>query len=145
MSDALRRFLSSGDTLSRLHDHARSLMRAQDILRRLLPQALADGCAVANLKGEVLVVSARNGSIASRLRQMAPTLAQGFGAQGLVLQNIQVKVGIVVEPSPPPVRPARALGEGGRRSLAELIGTLPEEAPLRASLQRLLDRSRAAD
>lgn len=142
MNQPLQRFLGSGDTLSRLQDHARTLLRAQEALRGMLPQAMGEACSVANLRDGNLVVFARNGSVASRLRQMVPSLINGFAARGQIVQAIQVKVGVVVEAEAPPPREARALGPGGRESIARLIADLPEDAPLRASLQRMLERSR---
>jgi hypothetical protein len=142
MSNPLHRFLGSGETLTRLHDHARLLLRAQESLRGMLPPALGENCSVANLRDGNLVLFARNGSIAARLRQMVPSLISGFAARGQVVNAIQVKVGLAFEVEPPPPPRARSLGQGGRESLAKLIAELPEEAPLRASLQRLIDRSR---
>lgn len=142
MSTPVRRFLDGGDTLARLHDHARGLLRVQEVLKSLLPPALAAGCDVANLKDNVLVVSTRGGAAAARLRQMVPSLISSFAERGLLLHNIQVKVGVSYAPPPPPPRTPRSVGQGGRESLAALIEQLPEDAPLRASLQRLLERSR---
>lgn len=142
MNNPLHRFLGSGDTLTRLHDHARLLLRAQEGLRSLLPPALGDHCSVANMRDGNMVVFARNGSVAARLRQMVPSLINGFAARGQIVGAIQVKVGVVFEVEPPPPPKARSVGQVGRASLAGLIAELPEDAPLRASLQRLLDRSR---
>ncbi|MDX5364265.1 MAG: DciA family protein [Pseudazoarcus pumilus] len=142
MNSPIQRFLGAGDTLSRLQDHARSLMRAQEALRGMLPQALGEACSVANIRDGNMVVFARNGSVAARLRQMVPSLINGFATRGQIVNAIQVKVGVVVEAEAPPPREARVLGQAGRDSLASLIAELPEDAPLRESLQRLLDRSR---
>lgn len=141
MNKPLHRFLGAGDTLSRLQDHARTLLRAQETLRGMLPQPLGEACSVANIRDGNMVVFARNGSVASRLRQMVPSLINGFAARGQIVSAIQVKVGIVVEAEPPPPREPRVIGQSGRDSLSKLIAELPEGAPLRESLQRLLDRS----
>lgn len=143
MSSHLQRFLGAGDTLTRLHDHARLLLRAQEGLRAMLPGPLAESCSVANIRDGNMVVFAHNGSVAARLRQMTPSLINGFAARGQIVQAIQVKVGLVVQAEPPPPREARRVGSVGRESLAALIAELPEDAPLRESLQRLLDRSRS--
>lgn len=142
MSNPLHRYLATGDTLARLQDHARMLMRTQEALRGMLPQPFSDACSVANLRDGKLVVFARNGAIASRLRQMVPSLMQGFAARGQIVQAIEVKVGLVVEAEPPPPRPPRKMGDAGRRSVEDLVSQLPADSPLRESLQRLLDRSR---
>ncbi|MDX5446508.1 MAG: DUF721 domain-containing protein [Zoogloeaceae bacterium] len=143
MSNPLHRFLGSGETLTRLHDHARLLLRTQESLRGMLPAALSEHCSVANLRDGNLVLFARNGSVAARLRQMVPSLINGFASRGQIVGAIQVKVGLVFETEPPPPPKARSVSKGGRESLARLIADLPEDAPLRASLQRLLDRSRS--
>jgi len=142
MSTPLNRYFAAGDALARLQDHARALMRAQEALRGMLPQPFAAACSVANLRDGKLVVHARNGGVASRLRQMVPSLVQGFATRGHPVQAIEVKVGLVVEPEPPPPPAPREIGEAGRRSMEAFVQQLPEDSPLRASLQRLLDRSR---
>lgn len=142
MSDPLSRFLGHGDTLAKLHDHARRLQQLQVRFQRALPGPLSKACAVANLKGETLVVIAQSGSVAARLRQMAPSLARAMAADGLPIATIDVKVALVTEPEPRPKAPARAIGDGGRNSLAALIERLPEGDELRASLKHLLERCR---
>jgi hypothetical protein len=143
MSEPVQRFLGSGDTLARLHDHTRTLRRLQAGLARALPGALGEACAVANLKGERLVLIARSGSVASRIRQMAPSLAAALAGEGFAVAQVEVKVGVVVAPEPPAPRPARTVGAVGRESLEQLIARLPEGDALRESLQRLVERSRA--
>lgn len=143
MTDPLSRFLGSGDALARLHDHARILQRLQAQLREILPEPLCEACSVANLKGDSLILIARSGSIATRVKQMVPSLIQGFSHRGVALGNIQIKVGVAEDEPVAPPREARILGDGGRESLETLIAELPQDAPLRASLQKLLDRSRS--
>ena len=143
MTRPLNGFLGSGDALARLHDHAARLRRLQGLLERELPPALASACSVANLKQDTLVLLAHNGAAAAKLRQLAPTLAARLGANGVALKTVQVKVQVhegAPERSPPV---PRQLGTGGRSSVAAFCATLPEDAPLRASLERLLARSRS--
>lgn len=141
MSHPLSRFLGHGETLSRLHDHARRLQQLQTQLERALPGPLGRACAVANLKGETLVVIAQSGSVAARLRQMAPSLTRAMGAAGgPPIAAIQVKVALVTEPEPRPQPSARTIGNGGRESLTTLVEQLPEGDELRKALERLLER-----
>lgn len=141
MSNPLSRFLGHGETLSRLHDHARRLQQLQTQLERALPGPLGRACAVANLKGETLVIIAQSGSVAARLRQMAPSLTRAMGTTGgPLISGIQVKVALTTEPEPRPQPPSRTIGNNGRDSLATLIEQLPEGDELRRSLERLLER-----
>lgn len=143
MTQSLQGFLGSGDALGRLREHAERLRRLQAVLAEHLPAPLANTCSVGNLKGDTLVLIARNGTAAARLNQLLPSIMQHFGHAGVLIGKVQVKVsiGATVEPRPPV--PVRIIGERGRDSLAELARSLPEDAPLRASLQRLIDHCRS--
>jgi hypothetical protein len=144
MTDPLNRFLAGGDTLARLHDHARRLQRLQARLEQALPGAMSEACTVANVKDDTLILIARSGSVAARVRQMAPSLIGAFAGEGAVVRRIEVKVGVRLDEALPPPREARILGDKGRESIEALITDLPADDPLRASLQTLLDRSRRA-
>ncbi len=143
MTRQLQRFLGSGDALARLHDHAARLRRLQDVVARELPPALAAGCSVANLKGETLILLAASGAVAVKLKQLAPTLVAQLAAAGVPLKSIQVKV--QVQEGEPVTRPPtqRVISEAGRDSVGQLAATLPADSPLRASLERLIARSRS--
>lgn len=141
MTRQLQRFLGSGDALARLRDHAGRLMRLQTLLARQLPPAMATSCSVANLKGDSLVLLADGGAAAARLRQMAPSLVQQLAAAGIPVKTIQVKVKVTeVRDAERPVT-RRTLSAAGSRSLEELAAALPDDSPLRESLERLLRRS----
>ena len=142
MTNTLKNYLGSGDTLGRLRDHAQRLMRIQGALEHALPPALRGQCSVANLKGDTLVLLARDGAGAARLRQLLPTLARKLGESGHLVGKIQVRIGIQVDAPqrrPPPVR---ALSSVAEESLESLKHSLPEHDPLREALQRLIEHSR---
>jgi hypothetical protein len=142
MTKLIQRFLGTGDALARLRDHASRLRRLQAVLEKHLPPALASACAVANVKGDMLVLLANGGAVAARLKQIAPTLAEQFAAAGLPIRSIQVKVKILEEPDARRPAPDRRLSDAGRRSLADLSASLPADSPLRESIERLIERSR---
>lgn len=142
MSKLLQRYLGSGDTLSRLQDHAARLRRLQGILEGGLPPQFANACSVANLKDEVLVIAARGGAIAVRLKQMTPSLLDHFVHAGYPLKTIKIKVSTpeqMVEQRAPTVR---SMSTSARNSLTDFAATLPDNAPLREALERLARRSR---
>lgn len=142
MTRTLQRFLASGDTLSRLHDHASRLRRLQGVMARLLPPSLAGACVVANIKQDTLVILARSGAAASKLRQMAPSLVLGLASDGIGINKIQVKVQVHEDAPPPPPAQPRVLTEEGCKSIEALCESLPADAPLRRSLEKLLASSK---
>lgn len=142
MTQPLQRFLAQGDALASLHHHAARLRRLQSVLERQLAPGLARTCNVANLKGDVLVVIARSGAAAARLKQLQPTLVRQFAAEGVALSSIQIKVGVSYAPPQPPPAEPRHISAPARSHLQRLHDALPEDAPLRASLERLIQHSR---
>lgn len=142
MTQRIQRFLGSGDALARLADHAARLRRLQAVFEQHVPPALQAACSVANYKDGKLVLLARGGAAAARLKQIAPTLVEQFAAAGVAVAAVQVKVQIVENVEPRRAPPQRRLSDAGRLSLSELSATLPPDSPLRESLQRLVRRSR---
>ncbi|TAH49495.1 MAG: DUF721 domain-containing protein [Betaproteobacteria bacterium] len=142
MSQLLNRFLGSGDALARLQDHAARLRRLQVVLERGLPPLLAGLCRVANLKDGTLVLSASGGAAAARLRQLTPSLVEHFVAAGHAVQTIKVKVATPETATWRRPPPERHISASARASLTQFAATLPADSPLRASLERLAQRSR---
>jgi len=142
MTRLLQRFLGSGDALARLQDHAARLRRLQSALDIALPPQLRDQCQVANLKDGVLVVSARGGAAAVRLRQMLPSLIEHLARAGHAVHSIKVKVGTPeqVEWRRPPTE--RHISADAKATLRAFADTLPADAPLRAALERLVRRGK---
>lgn len=141
MTQPLDRYLRSADALSRLAEHAARLARLQAILAHELPPLMAESCGVANLKGEELVLHARSGAVAARLKQMLPGLQQAYARQGVLLAAIKVKVAVS---NPEPRRPAAArrfVPTQARGSLAQLATALPAGSALALALRRLIERS----
>jgi hypothetical protein len=142
MTTPLQRFLGNGDAFARFRDHAQRLLRLQSMFVDMIGEPLSHTCSVANLKGETLVVLAKNGAAAVRLKQIAPRLVEQFAARGILIKEIQVKIA-VDNPAPDRTpRSERVLSDAGRASLAALSDSLPADAPLRASLLALIERSR---
>lgn len=144
MTKPLQRYLGSGETLERLHDHARRLLRLQATFDALLPAGLRGACSVGNVKTDTLVVLARNGAVASKLKQLAPSLQDQLGEQGILVRSIQVKVQLGPAAPLAPEPQYRTIPVAGRASIEALAASLPPDAPLRAALERLAARSRSA-
>lgn len=142
MSRPLHRFLGRADALARLQEHASRLRRLQGTLEAALPPQLASQCQVANLKDDVLVLAASNGAAAVRLKQMLPSLLEHFLRAGHALGSIRVKVGTPQQAAWRPPTTERRISAAAKSCLEEFAASLPADSPLRASMERLAQRSR---
>jgi hypothetical protein len=143
MSSLLHRYLGSDTPLARLQNHAARLARLQHVLAPVLPSQCAHACRVANLKEDVLTISAFGSAVAVRLKQMVPSLLDHFAHAGYPLRSIQVKVQL---PESSPERQeqkagTRILSSVARAQIETFAATLSADAPLRASLETLVRRS----
>ncbi|MCL2875684.1 MAG: DUF721 domain-containing protein [Betaproteobacteria bacterium] len=142
MSTSLLHRYAEGDTpLARLQDHAARLGRLQHVLVAALSAQCGNACHVANLKEDILTVSACGSAVAVRLKQMIPSLLDHFARAGYPLRHIQVKVRL---PEPSATRrppPARVVSDAARAQIGAFAATLPPDAPLRATLETLVRRS----
>jgi hypothetical protein len=135
MSTLLHRYLDRDTPLVRLQEHIARLGRLQNVLASALAaQQCANACHVANLKEEVLTISARGSAIAVRLKQMIPSLLDHFARAGTPLQRIQIKV------APPEAsnarRPpsARVLSDTACAQIGTFASTLPTDAPFQGKV-----------
>lgn len=140
MTRPLSRFLG-GDALARLQDHAARLNRLQAVLDGMLPPQLQGQCRVANLKEGSLVVAARGGAAAVRVRQILPSLLERLQHGGHPVQSIKVKVGTPEQMAPERSPPQRQISESAKADLHDFADTLPADSPLRASIERLIRRA----
>lgn len=141
VSQSLNRYFQSATPLSRLAEHAARLTRLQAILAQELPPAIAESCGVANLKGEELIIHARGGAVAARLKQMLPSLMEAYARQGVLLTTIKIRVDIHKPAAPRHAVPRRNVSAETRGSLAELAATLPAGSPLAQALRRFVGRT----
>lgn len=144
MTRLLQRFLHGGDALARLQDHAARLRRLQGALEAALPAQMLGQCQVANLKEGTLVLSARSGAAAVRLRQMLPSLLDHLLAAGHAVQAIKVKVASPEQEAEAEQRQPteRHISPAAKAGLSAFASSLPEDSPLRASLERLVRRGK---
>jgi hypothetical protein len=137
----LNTFLTANSELSQLTKKARQLMTLQQQLECVIPPSLKRGCRVMQLnqQTQTLTLSADNGAIASKLRQMTTELAAKLRENGCEVTLIQV----LVQVNPPPFIPphqAHILSASGKTHLTELSEKLPD-SPLKDALNRLVKRN----
>lgn len=71
---------------------ARSLLRLEQALHRMLPAGLGEACRVARLDTQRLTLAVPSAAYAARLRQLAPRTVAQLAQDGWNLTEIQVKV-----------------------------------------------------
>lgn len=142
-SHSLDTCLKSSKELARLLPHAGRLARLQQIYERKAPPGLARYARVTDLKSGMVHIHAENGAVATKLKQLAPSLAGEFCKSGLEVTGVSVRVQVAPHHGSPAARRAgrEPMGNEPKRALAELAARLPEGSPLRGALQRLLRRS----
>lgn len=140
MNHSLESYLEAANGAGRLLAHARLLVRLARLYQQIAPGHLSEASTLANFKSGIIVIHATSGAVAAKLRQLAPTLADGFRQQGIECSGLQVKVQAykTIEQSRSstlkPLTPMACGAIGGLRD------TLPE-SPLRSALDTLLRRS----
>lgn len=137
MAQRFGTLLGTAPELRPLVSQARDLSALQRHLAAVIPTYLAQGCTVQKLLFGTLTIGAANGTVAAKLRQLAPELVVLLQKRGCEVGTIRIKVQVSV---PPPPRPApRPLSGKARTELDRLSGTLAD-SPLRQALEKLAKR-----
>lgn len=147
MIKPLRGYIERADPLAALLEHAARLRRLQRELEQALPAELVPCCRVGNLKNGRLSLKAEGGAAASRLRQMIPSLIAHFVQAGHPVDSIRVSVAVDrygQEGQSARKTDPRILSTQASAHLEKFAAALPEDEPLRESVERLTGRSRKA-
>jgi hypothetical protein len=107
-----------------------------------LTLALAQVCHSAGLQDSVLLLLCENGSVAAKLRQMAPRLVKGLNRCGHGIAAIRIRVNPRPTPAPSQAVKTLSLGRSARSALTELHAELKEGA-LKSAVAKLLTRVNA--
>lgn len=138
-------YLNADETMARLAAHAGRLLKLQRIIETTIPTALAQSCRIANYKLGVVIIHADNGAVATKLRQMAPSLGAVLRSSGSEVTEIRIKVQpLDLIPPPPPSRSVAVLSAQAKQGLTALSAELPEGSSLKEALLRLINRTRSS-
>lgn len=138
--NSLEKYLEAPDGAGKLLAHARQLIKLAQIYQEIAPSYLAEHSCVANYKNDktgTVVIHAVSGAVATKLRQMAPTLSDKFSQKGFACCDVQIKVQAYKVNKPIMVHAPKPLSKAASNELENLRDSLPE-SPLRAALQNLL-------
>jgi len=134
----LNSFISSIKELGLLAGKVKQLRAYQTHYAQIVPLSLLRSSQVIQLEQTVLTVSANNGAVAAKLRQMAPELLGQLQQRGCEVTAIQVKVQVTQTVLAKP--PSRFLiSSKSKQQISELSDKLPP-SPLRNALQRLIEK-----
>lgn len=134
-------WLRQGPETGSLARQAAHLMNLQRLYAGVVPAPLAAASQVASLRDGILHVSATNGAVAAKLRQMAPTIAARIHERDQQVNQIHVAVqGNVPGPWPAPRKRAR-LPEDALPAIEALAGQVADPG-LREALERMARRHR---
>ena len=140
MQNSLENYLEAADGAGKVLAHARLLIKLTHLYQEIAPAHLGQASSLANYKSGIIVIHAVSGAVAAKLRQLAPTLADGFSKRGIECTGVQVKVQankINIQSMTSTIKP---LSRGASQAVEGLRDSLPD-SPLKAALQSLLEHS----
>lgn len=123
---------------------ARLLAKIQQELNVFLEQNLGMNCHVIRLDHEKLVLAVPNSAMASKLRQLAPSIAQHLQQYGYLIQQLNIKIhaGLNSFAEAPRQRTKNTSHrhQQFKQAFAKLLTQEPE-SPLAPTIARLLNRT----
>jgi len=140
MQNLLENYLEAADGAGSVLAHARLLMKLTHIYQAMAPAHLGQASCVANYKSGIIIIHAFSGAIATKLRQLAPTLANEFLKRGVECNEVQIKVQAPEIRSQSRTSTQKPLSHQTSETIAGLAKTLPD-TPLRTALETLLARA----
>jgi hypothetical protein len=139
VSYRLNTFLESNQDLRRLTLRTRQIAVLQQQYQLIAPHSLLQASRVMQLHGQTLILSADNGAVAAKLRQISTELISLFRTMGCEVTGIQIRVQVRVKIRPVAL-PPRTLSSSGRKELEKLTLNL-QDSPLKSALKRLVKRA----
>lgn len=122
---------------------ARNMLAIQDAMRQALPAAMADACQVARIERQRITLAVPSAAYASKLRQLAPRVAQMLSSKGWDVQEIAVRVqaGLPWAKAQSAPRTTTPLDDAALDAFEALRNNL-RPGPLSDAITRLLDHHR---
>lgn len=124
-SQKLGAFLSQASDIQSLMPKAKRLLELQRVLSTFLPGTVAQATTVANYRQGKVVIYARNGAIAAKLKLLAPDLRDRLSKQGFEVTGIEVDVQPPASVRSAPPKTAKVTPEAAE-ALERLAGQLPD-------------------
>jgi hypothetical protein len=120
---------------------AKQLLALERLYANCVPETLARASAVANLRDGILLLRAENGAVASKLRQLAPTLLGKIQKTNQEVTQVQVTVQVTPDASPAARAEKPGMSPEAMHQVEALAESLPESS-LKTALARMTARQR---
>ena len=133
-------YLDAAEGIGNVLAHAKRLLRLAQLYSEIAPAHLYRASRLVNYKSGVVIIHAANGATASKLRQLASTLADGFGRRGIECSGVLVSVHPFESPTTPEAGKLKPLSSQTFLRLGDLQRTLPD-GDLRQAVEALIQRS----
>lgn len=140
MQKSLENYLEAAEGAGNVMAHARLLVKLTHLYQEMAPKHLGQASRVANFRSGTVVIHANNGAVAAKLRQLAPTLVNGFSKRGMECTEVLVKAQAMEIRDQSRTSTQKPLSSTTRGTLAGLAVALPA-SPLRAAVETLLARA----
>ena len=144
MPSTLEEFLEAPEGASNVLAHARLLLRLAHLYHEIAPPHLSQASTIANYKSGLIVIHAANAAVATKIRHLSNTLAEGFSKKGIECNDVQVKVQAWEIPIQSYGSTKKVLNTQSRQALENLRDSLPD-SELRCAVETLLQRSAKAE
>ncbi len=108
MSQRLSSYLNATQELRQLSSKVDQLLSLQRHYEQIAPPSLVRASHVMQIDQQTLVIAADNGTVAAKLRQLAPGFTQLFQNGGYEIIGIQIRVQVALPISTRPPRPPLA-------------------------------------
>lgn len=134
----MRRFnalMQTNSELDQFNLQVTTLTAIQKIWDAVVPQNFRPFCRAGGVKHRRITVYADNGTVAAKLKLLAPSLLIHLQKQGVEVTSIRVEVQVKSTARSKP-KVMRNLSSTASNSLSTLAKTLPD-SPLRSALERL--------
>lgn len=133
-------YLDDAEGIGKVLAHAKRLLRLTRLYSEIAPAYLLRASLLVNYKSGIVIIHAANGATASKLRQLATTLTDGFSRRGVECSGVLVKVQPFENQSPPDTGRLKPLSDETFVKLCNLRETLPK-GDLRQAIDTLIRRS----
>ena len=144
MQKSLENYLEAADGAGKVMAHAKLLIKLAQLYKTIAPTHLSQSSSLANYKSGIIVIHTTSGAVAAKLRQLAPTLADGFSKRGVECNGLQVKVQAHKSETQSRTSTQKPLSAQTSQELTQLRNALPDGS-LRDALETLLERSAKAE
>lgn len=135
MSNRLSSYFNASQELRQLSHKIDELLALQRHYEQIAAPSLVRASHVMQIDQQTLVIAADNGTVAAKLRQLAPGFTQLLQNRGCEITGIQIRVQVALPITTRPPRPT-SLSSIGRQQLVDLTVKL-QDSPLKTALQRL--------